>query len=146
MPAWKLSESTIMPPQRARRPDTFPSELGANIRRCREERDLTQRALSRAARYDLAQLSAIENGLAVPRADALRRIADALDVSLDRLCGRRAFKAGGAETGSPSGRSSDQLLSAGNIAIVEELRELRHRLERLETWRDSREARPRSTM
>ncbi len=129
-----------MPPKRARRSDTFPNELGANIRRYREERRLTQRELSRAAHYDMAQLSAVENGLAIPRADALRRIADALDVSLDRLCGRRGFNPGDAETVS---RSSDQLLSAGTMAVVDELRELRRRVERLETWHDSREGRSR---
>lgn len=79
---------------------------------------MTQRELSLAARYDLAQLSAVENGLAVPRADALRRIADVLDVSLDRLCGRRTATAG--DAGSASG------------TIAEELRDLRKRLERLE--------------
>ncbi len=105
---------------------------------------MTQRDLSRAAHYDLAQLSAIENGLAVPRADALQRIAEVLDVSLDRLCGRNAFTAGDKERGSPSGRSSDQLLSAGTMAVVEEMRELRRRVERLEAWRESREARPRN--
>lgn len=105
---------------------------------------MTQRDLSRAAHHDLAQLSAIENGLAVPRADALQRIAEVLDVSLDRLCGRNAFTAGDKERGSPSGRSSDQLLSAGTMAVVEEMRELRRRVERLEAWRESREARPRN--
>lgn len=88
---------------------------------------MTQRELSLEARYDLAQLSAVENGLAVPRADALRRIADVLDVSLDRLCGRRAFTAG--ESASSAATLSD------------ELRDLRRRMERLE--RDSREPRPR---
>ena len=127
------------------RADSFSSELGANVRRFRRQRNLTQRQLSNKAAYDLAQLSAVENGLAVPRADALSRIADVLDVSLDRLCGRRSIKAADAEgTGLPSGRSSDQLLSAGNIAILEELRELRRRLERLEAGRDLREVRPRS--
>ncbi len=130
-----------MPAKRPRRADAFPSELGANIRRRREECRLTQRALSRAAHYDMAQLSAVENGLAVPRADALRRIADVLDISLDRLCGRRAFRVGEGETGL---RSSDQLLSAGTMAMVDELRELRRRVERLEASRDSREGRSRS--
>ncbi|HUY41095.1 MAG TPA: helix-turn-helix transcriptional regulator [Candidatus Dormibacteraeota bacterium] len=132
----------MMPKKRARRGDTFPKELGANIRLWREERRLTQRELSAAARYDLAQLSSVEGGKAVPRADALRRIADVLDVSLDRLCGRPSFTAGEAETGS---RSADRLLSVGNIAIAEELRDLRRRLERMEAWRVSRTARPRSS-
>ncbi len=130
-----------MPVKRARRADTFAKELGANIRHWREERRLTQRELSAAARYDLAQLSSVEGGKAVPRADALRRIADVLEVSLDRLCGRPPFTAGEAETGS---RSADQLLSAGNMAIAEELRDLRRRLERMEAWRETRAARPRS--
>jgi transcriptional regulator with XRE-family HTH domain len=129
-----------MPAKRARRAENFAAELGANIRLWREERRLTQRELGLRARYDLAQLSAVENGLAVPRADALRRIADALDVSLDELCGRRSLTAGGPETGL---RSSDRLLSAGNMAIVEELRDLRKRVERIERS-DLREVRPRS--
>jgi transcriptional regulator with XRE-family HTH domain len=138
MPDMSVSESTIMPAKRARSIDAFPAELGANIRRFREERRLTQRDLCRAAQYDLAQLSAVERGLAVPRADALRRIADVLDVSLDRLCGRRTFKAAGAETESRSGRTADQLLSAGTMAIVEELDDLRRRVERLEAISGSR--------
>jgi transcriptional regulator with XRE-family HTH domain len=134
----QFSEPIVMPAKRARRSDAFPAELGANIRRYREERRLTQRDLCNAARYDLAQLSAVERGLAVPRADALSRIADVLDVSLDRLCGRRATKAGAAETESRSGRSSDQILSAGSMAVVEELDDLRRRVERLEALSASR--------
>lgn len=121
-----------MPAKRARHNDAFPIELGANIRRYREERRLTQRDVCRAAQYDLAQLSAVERGLAVPRADALRRIADVLDISLDRLCGRRTFKVAAPETESRSNRRSEQLLSAGTIAVVEELDDLRRRVERLE--------------
>lgn len=132
-----------MTAKRARRTNTFAAELGTNIRRYREQRSLTQRQLSNAARYDLAQLSAIENGLAVPRADALRRIADVLDVSIDRLCGRRSLKADGGETESASRRTPEQLLSAGTLAMVEEIVDLRHRVERLETTGAHR-ARPRS--
>ncbi len=127
-----------MPVKRTRRSDAFPAELGANIRRYREERRLTQRDLCRAARYDLAQLSAVERGLAVPRADALHRIADTLDVSLDRLCGRRSFKAAAAETESRSDRNPEQLLGAGAMAVVEELDDLRRRVERLEAISGSR--------
>ncbi|MGH7737258.1 MAG: helix-turn-helix domain-containing protein [Candidatus Tyrphobacter sp.] len=129
-----------MPAKRERRAEKFAAELGASIRRCREEHRLTQRQLSIRAQYDLAQLSAVENGLAVPRADALLRIADVLAVSLDRLCGRSIVTADEPETGL---RSSDRLLSVGTMAIVEELRDLRRRLEAVET-RDLRQARPRS--
>ena len=129
-----------MPAKRARRSESFASVLGANIRASREEHRLTQRQLSARAEYDLAQLSAVENGLAVPRTDALTRIADVLHASLDELCGRSAFTA--AETGTGL-RSSDRLLSAGNMAIVEELRELRKRIDSIEA-RQFREVRPRS--
>lgn len=129
-----------MPVKRVRRAENFAAELGANIRLWREQRRLTQRELGLRARYDLAQLSAVENGLALPRADALRRIADVLDVSLDELCGRRSLTVGEPEMGS---RSSDRLLSAGNMAIVEELRDLRKRVERIERS-DPREVRPRN--
>jgi transcriptional regulator with XRE-family HTH domain len=138
-----LSETTVMAAKRSRKANTFAGELGTNIRRYREERRLTQRQLSNAARYDLAQLSAIENGLAVPRADALRRIADVLDVSIDRLCGRRSLKADGAETESGSRRTPEQLLSAGTLAMVDEIVDLRRRVERLEATSAHR-VRPRS--
>jgi transcriptional regulator with XRE-family HTH domain len=121
-----------MPQKRGRRTDSFPHELGANIRRYREERRFTQRDLSLAARYDLAQLSSVENGLAVPRADALRRIADALDVSIDRLCGRSVFAA------------EESAAASGSPAVSDELRELRRRVENLEAWRDGKPARSRS--
>jgi transcriptional regulator with XRE-family HTH domain len=131
-----------MASKRPRRRDAFPSELGANIRHYREERRLTQKQLSHAASYDLAQLSAVERGNAVPRADALRRIADVLDVSLDRLCGRRAVTVA-AEKESRSQRTPEQLLSAGTMAMVEELDDLRRRVERLEALSTHR-VRPRS--
>lgn len=133
-----LANRLSMPAKRARHSDAFPAELGANIRRYREERRLTQRDLCAVAHYDLAQLSAVERGRAVPRADALRRIADALDVSLDRLCGRRTVKAAATETESRSSRTPDQMLSAGSMAIVEELDDLRRRVERLEALSGSR--------
>jgi transcriptional regulator with XRE-family HTH domain len=138
-----IIETTLMAAKRSRRTSTFADELGTNIRRYREERHLTQRQLSNAARYDLAQLSAIENGLAVPRADALRRIADVLDVSIDRLCGRRSLKADGGETESVSRRTPEQLLSAGTLAMVDEIADLRRRVERLEASSAHR-VRPRS--
>lgn len=143
MAAIGISETTVMAAKRSRKTNTFAGELGTNIRNYREERRLTQRQLSNAARYDLAQLSAIENGLAVPRADALRRIADVLDVSIDRLCGRRSLKADGAETESASRRTPEQLLSAGTLAMVDELADLRRRVERLEATSLHR-VRPRS--
>jgi transcriptional regulator with XRE-family HTH domain len=67
--------------------DPFAVSLGARIKEARERAGMTQRALSRAAKYDAVQLSRVESGDAIPRADAMLRIAVALRTPIARLYG-----------------------------------------------------------
>lgn len=60
--------------------DPFAIALGANIKRARGT--MTAKDLARQiGNYDPAQLSKVEGGLAVPRADVIAKIARVLDVS-----------------------------------------------------------------
>lgn len=65
--------------------DRFAKLLGSNIRRVRIVCGLTAAELAKLARYHVIQLSNVERGLAVPGADALHRIAQALGVTMDAL-------------------------------------------------------------
>lgn len=67
--------------------DPFAVDLGRRIRENRERLGLTQRELSRRASYDAVQLSRVETGDAVPRSDALLRIAVQLETPIGRLYG-----------------------------------------------------------
>lgn len=67
--------------------DPFAVALGRRIRDARDDLGWTQRQLSREARYDAVQLSRVESGESVPRADALLRLAAALKVPIESLYG-----------------------------------------------------------
>jgi Predicted transcriptional regulator with C-terminal CBS domains len=59
--------------------------LASVLKRLREERDVTQEELAYAAGLTASALSRIERGLNSPGWMTLRRIADALDVTLIEL-------------------------------------------------------------
>ena len=62
-----------------------PSTLGSRIADCREHLGWTQKALAERAELSVTFLSEVENDRRVPGTDALRRLADALDTTLDYL-------------------------------------------------------------
>lgn len=62
--------------------------LGENIARIRKEKGLTQEAFAEKIHVVRQTVSKWETGMAVPDADALCRIADALEVSVSQLLGR----------------------------------------------------------
>ncbi|MBQ0070908.1 MAG: helix-turn-helix domain-containing protein [Spirochaetales bacterium] len=62
--------------------------LGENISRIRKDRGLTQEAFAAKINVVRQTVSKWENGTAVPDADMLCRIADALEVSVSVLLGR----------------------------------------------------------
>jgi transcriptional regulator with XRE-family HTH domain len=64
-----------------------PSQLGANIRHFRKVRGLTQAALAKALFLTPQNISKWENGQSVPDVENLCRVADALDVGVERLLG-----------------------------------------------------------
>lgn len=61
------------------------SQLGIEVRRRREERGLSLRALAKAAGFSPSFVSRLERGLAEPRLNSLHRIARALDTSAQGL-------------------------------------------------------------
>jgi len=60
-------------------------QVGAQIRRVREHRNLTQQQVCERSGIDIATYSRIEQGHASPLLDTLIRIADAIGVELAEL-------------------------------------------------------------
>jgi transcriptional regulator with XRE-family HTH domain len=71
-------------PAESRR-EALPSELGARIRRAREEQGLTLRALAAQVGVSASLLSQLENDIARPSVGTLWAIVTELGVSLDSL-------------------------------------------------------------
>jgi transcriptional regulator with XRE-family HTH domain len=59
--------------------------LGQELRRAREDANLTQEQLSFAAKIDRSYISQLENDRKSPTVDVLFRICDSLGVSASRL-------------------------------------------------------------
>jgi transcriptional regulator with XRE-family HTH domain len=66
----------------------FAKQLGRRMRRARIERGITQTELAAAAEVGANYVPRLERGEMVPSVEAAFRIARALGVSLDSLCGR----------------------------------------------------------
>lgn len=66
--------------------------IGANLRRILAERDLTQSDLARMTGDPVMTISRICRGENQPLAGVLGRIAEALDVSIDRLLSREKIR------------------------------------------------------
>ena len=66
--------------------------LNENLAKIRKERGLTQEALASKLNVVRQTISKWENGTAVPDADTLCKIADALDVSVAELLGETKDK------------------------------------------------------
>jgi transcriptional regulator with XRE-family HTH domain len=70
-------------------------ELGATVKRLREEAAMTQQQLAVKAGLSMSGLGSIEQGLKPdPRLSTVVALADALGVSLDKLVGKRPKKKG----------------------------------------------------
>ena len=64
--------------------------ISINIRKFREKAGMTQEALARKADISYNTLVKLESGAVTnPRMDNLMKLADALDVSMDQLAGRK---------------------------------------------------------
>lgn len=64
---------------------TIPATLGARVADLREKRGLKQQELAKNAEISVTFISEVENGHRKPGADALMRLADALETTLDYL-------------------------------------------------------------
>ena len=77
-----------------------------SIRELRRRKDFTLRQLSEKTGYTVSFLSQLERGIKNPSLDALRAIAQALDVSLVSLMNNSDYTAGSrGETGDDAGES-----------------------------------------
>lgn len=64
--------------------------ISINIRKFREKSGMTQEQLARKADISYNTLVKLESGAVTnPRMDNLMKLADALDVSMDQLAGRK---------------------------------------------------------
>ena len=67
--------------------------LAENIKKCRIRLGLTQEALARKADISYNTIIKLESkGITDPRMETLKKLADALKVSLDKLVGRETIK------------------------------------------------------
>ena len=82
----------------------FAQQLGRRTRRARLERGMTQSELAHAARVGANYIPRLERGELVPSVEAAYRIARALGVSLDDMCGRTSSRKAGPEVHELLGR------------------------------------------
>jgi transcriptional regulator with XRE-family HTH domain len=69
-------------------------KLGERIRALRHQRSLSQQALARRVGISVPYMSQIENGRRNPSRSALRRLADALEIPIERLLEDRPWRSG----------------------------------------------------
>ena len=60
--------------------------LGLNVRRLREEKNLTQEALAERCELDSTYISGIERGVRNPSIQSLIRLAKGLDTTVSAIC------------------------------------------------------------
>lgn len=65
--------------------DEISKKLGQNIKRIREQKGMTQGDICRALNLDRGYISSIENGKRNPTLSTLKKLADALKISVDEL-------------------------------------------------------------
>lgn len=97
-------------------PDLFPQRL----RQARELRELSQADLAKRARLQPSAVSHFETGSRKPSFANLRRLADALSVSIDYLLGRSESVGGSDHTADVLYRDIEQL-SASDREIVRDM-------------------------
>lgn len=68
----------------------MPTDFANTLIHLRGQKNLTQQDLGQAAGVSPSQISRYEAGLAMPRKTVLRKLADALGVTVDRLLGEDA--------------------------------------------------------
>ena len=65
--------------------DEISKKLGKNIKRIREQKEMTQGDICRALNLDRGYISSIESGKRNPTLSTIKKLADALQVSIDEL-------------------------------------------------------------
>ena len=65
--------------------DEISKKLGQNIKRIREQKGMTQGDICRSLNLDRGYISSIESGKRNPTLSTLKKLADALKISVDEL-------------------------------------------------------------
>lgn len=65
--------------------DEIFKKLGQNLKKIREQKEMTQGDICRALNLDRGYISSIESGKRNPTLSTLKKLADALKVSVDEL-------------------------------------------------------------
>lgn len=65
--------------------DEISQKFGANLKKIRLEKKMSQGDICRALEVDRAYISNLESGKRNPTLATIKRIADALNISVDRL-------------------------------------------------------------
>ena len=65
--------------------DEISKKLGQNLKKIREQKGMTQGDICRALNLDRGYISSIEGGKRNPTLSTLKKLADALKVSVDEL-------------------------------------------------------------
>ena len=82
----------------------FSQQLGKRIRRARMDNGMTQGELASEAHVGANYVPRLERGELVPSVETAFRIARALGLSLDELCGRPVLRADGQDVHEAMGR------------------------------------------
>lgn len=85
----------------------FKDRLGKNLARCRKRADLSQEELSYLASVHRTEISQVERGLRILRADTLVKLASALEVPVADLLGGIAWEPGTYRRGQFSSGSAE---------------------------------------
>jgi transcriptional regulator with XRE-family HTH domain len=72
----------------------FRDQLGKNLAHCRKRADLSQEELSFLASVHRTEISQVERGLRILRADTLVKLASALEVPVEDLLGGISWEPG----------------------------------------------------
>jgi transcriptional regulator with XRE-family HTH domain len=80
----------------------MPSPFPGNLRKAREAKGLSQSELAEKSKFQPSAISHFEAGRRSPSFDNLRRLADALSVTIDYLLGRQTDP-------QPAGPAAEQL-------------------------------------
>ena len=65
--------------------DEISKKLGQNLKKIREQKGMTQGDICRALNLDRGYVSSVENGKRNPTLSTLKKLADALKISVDEL-------------------------------------------------------------
>ncbi len=118
------------------------SQFGEILRRTRLERGLSQSDLAEKARFQPSAISHFEAGRRSPSFENMKRIADALNVTIDFLLGRQPDPQGAGPTAEQLFRSFEKMSAEDQTTISEFARLLADKNKNKQRGAEGREREP----